>query len=76
VPGQAFTLQQPNFFRTDLRIYLKKEKPGRNGMWILDVQNLTNQENLAFNYFDRAQGVVVAQNQLGIIPILSYRISY
>jgi len=74
--GAAFSISQAGFFRTDLRIYLKKAKPGRNGMWALDIQNLSNQENLAFRYFDTAQGQVVNQYQLGIIPILSYRISY
>lgn len=73
VPGQAFDLQQDGFFRADLRIYLRKNKPGRSSMLILDIQNATNQENPAFRYFDSYTGTVVQKNQLGIIPILSYR---
>lgn len=73
VPGQAFSLQQDGFFRTDLRVYLRKNKPGRSSMLILDIQNATNQENAAFRYFDTLQSTVVQKNQLGIIPILSYR---
>lgn len=73
LPGQAFTIQQDGFFRTDLRVYLRKNKPGRSSMLILDIQNATNQENPAFRYFDSYTGTVVQRNQLGIIPILSYR---
>lgn len=76
VQGQAFSLQQPAYFRTDLRIYLRKNKPNRSSMWALDIQNASNQENAAFRYFDTLQGQVVQRNQLGIIPILSYRVSY
>lgn len=76
VEGQAFSLQQDAYFRTDLRIYLRKNRPGRSSMWSLDIQNATNQENAAFRYFDTLQGQVVQRNQLGIIPILSYRVSY
>jgi len=71
--GQAFTIQQNAYFRTDLRVYLRKNKPGKSGMLILDIQNATNQENAAFSYFDTYTGSVVQRNQLGIIPILSYR---
>lgn len=71
--GQAFTIQQNAYFRTDLRVYLRKNKPGKSSMLILDIQNATNQENAAFSYFDTYTGSVVQRNQLGIIPILSYR---
>lgn len=73
VPGQAFSLQQDGYFRTDVRVYLRKNKPGRSSMLILDIQNATNQENAAFLYYDTLKGTVVQKNQLGIIPILSYR---
>lgn len=76
VQGQAFSLQQDAYFRTDLRIYLRKNRPNRSSMWALDIQNASNQENAAFRYFDTLQGQVVQRNQLGIIPILSYRVSY
>ena len=76
VEGQAFSLQQDAYFRTDLRVYLRKNRPGRSSMWALDIQNASNQENAAFRYFDTLQGQVVQRNQLGIIPILSYRVSY
>lgn len=74
--NEAFTIKQPDYFRTDLRVYLKFNREKYIASWSLDIQNLTNKENVAFSYFDREQGVIVEKNQLGIIPILNYRIEF
>ncbi len=73
---QIFAQQYPDFFRTDLKIYFQKKKKNRNSEWSLDIQNLTNRTNLAFISLDRNQQKLVEQNQLGLIPILSYKIDF
>ena len=45
-------------------------------MLALDIQNLTNAENAAFSYYDVQKGELVVKNQLGLIPILSYRVTF
>lgn len=72
----GYTEQLPTFFRTDLRVYLKKSKEKYSSTLALDIQNLTNQENIAFNYYDILLGEVQQQNQLSLIPILTYRIEF
>lgn len=72
----AFSLQQKDYFRTDLRFYYKTSKANSNNTWSLDIQNATNQENVAFSYFDALLGEVIVKNQLTLIPILSYRTSF
>ncbi len=72
----AFTEQQKDYFRTDLRIYYKTSKGTSSNTWSLDIQNLTNRKNIAFSYFDPLLGEVIVKNQLTIIPILSYRVSF
>ncbi len=74
--GQSEWEQLPAYFRLDLRVYLKKDRKGHTGLWALDLQNVTNQQNVAFHYWDARQGKVVAKNQLGLIPNLSYRIEF
>jgi len=76
IESEAFTLQQQDYFKIDLRLYYKRNKPNRTVTWALDVQNLTNQENVAFNYFDTQKGEVVTKFQLGLIPILTYRVEF
>jgi hypothetical protein len=73
---EAFSIQQKDYFRIDLRIYYKKNKPKYTSTIALDIQNLTNNENTAFSYYDAQKGALVVKNQLGLIPILSYRITF
>jgi hypothetical protein len=60
----------------DLRVYLKRDRKGRTGMWALDLQNLTNRQNEAYVYYDQRKGEIVTKYQLGLIPNLSYRIEF
>lgn len=76
IEDQAFELVQDAFFRTDLRVYYKRSKAKSSSTWALDIQNLTNKENAAFSYYDTQQRALVQKFQLGIIPILSYRVSF
>ena len=72
----GFEISQNAFFRTDLRVYYKRSKARSSSTWALDIQNLTNKENAAFSYYDTYQNAIVTKYQLGIIPILSYRIEF
>ncbi|GJM35161.1 MAG: prevent-host-death protein [Saprospiraceae bacterium] len=71
-----FSIQQDAFFRLDLRIYYTRNKPKHSSTLSLDIQNTTNAENMAYTYYDTFQKTLVQKNQLGIIPNLSYRISF
>ena len=71
--GYGYTTRLPDYVRADLRIYWRKSNPHHNRMLALDLQNVTNTQNLAFNYYDAFQRKIVPQYQLGIIPVLSYR---
>lgn len=73
---EAFSLRQADYFRIDFRIYFKRNKENFSSTLALDIQNLTNQENVAYSYYDQEQQAIVTQNQLGLIPVLSYRIEF
>ncbi|MCB0583822.1 MAG: hypothetical protein KDD06_00615, partial [Phaeodactylibacter sp.] len=73
---KAFSVQQPAYFRTDLRVYRKWNRQKFNSTLALDIQNLANTQNVAFSYYDTQQMKVVEKYQLGIIPILTYRIEF
>ncbi|UTA69804.1 TonB-dependent receptor [Emticicia sp. 21SJ11W-3] len=71
--SKAFTIKQPDYFRPDLRVYLKKSKQKYARTLALDLQNVAGHQNIAYSYYDVYQKKVVKQYQLGLIPILSYR---
>lgn len=74
--GPAWSGQFAPFNRLDLRVYLKRERKGRTGMWALDLQNALNTRNAAYQYYDSRKREVVTKYQLGLIPNLSYRIEF
>ncbi|WP_341225956.1 TonB-dependent receptor [uncultured Arcticibacterium sp.] len=67
------TERLPDYFRPDIRVYLKKSKKKYNTMLSIDIQNVANYQNVAFDYYDVFQKKVVRKNQLGMIPMLNYR---
>ncbi|WP_339754127.1 TonB-dependent receptor [Algoriphagus aquimarinus] len=73
---QAFEEQNPNYFRTDLRFSLTKNKPKSTRTWSLDIQNATNRQNIYGSYFEVMSGEIKTSYQTPLIPILSYRVEF
>lgn len=71
-----FSIRLPAYFRPDLRIYLQRNRQGRNSMLSLDIQNVISRKNIAFNLYDPQQGRIIQRFQLGIIPVLGYRVEF
>ena len=71
-----FSNKLPDYFRIDVRLQFRKNKPGYTRTFAIDLQNLTNQQNEAYHYYDNLQGKIVTKYQLGIIPVLVYRIDF
>ncbi|SFB61016.1 TonB-dependent receptor [Algoriphagus aquimarinus] len=73
---QAFEEHNPNYFRTDLRFSLTKNKPKSTRTWSLDIQNATNRQNIYGSYFEPMSGEIKTSYQTPLIPILSYRVEF
>jgi hypothetical protein len=74
--ANPFSEKLNDYFRIDLRLSFRKNKPGYTRTFAIDIQNLTSQQNEAFQYYDNTQQKVVTKLQLGIIPVLVYRIDF
>jgi|GEM_PF-156706 len=73
----GFSLQQPDYFRFDLRVYWKRGFAGRrNSTFAMDFQNVTMQKNVAYHYYDPFTQQVETKYQLGLIPNLSWRLEF
>jgi hypothetical protein len=73
---EAYTLQNPPYFRTDLRISIKWNRSRRTNTLSLDIQNVTNRKNVYNEWFDKEKGKVVYNYQNGLIPIINYKIEF
>jgi hypothetical protein len=76
VSDEAFTIKMKDYARINLRLSWVKDKPDYTRTISVDIQNLTNRENIAYSYYDTEVQDIVVQNQLGIIPILAYRLEF
>ncbi|MCF8326019.1 MAG: TonB-dependent receptor [Leadbetterella sp.] len=68
--------KNPDYFRPDLRVYFKKSKDKFSRTISVDIQNFTGQKNLAYQYYDAFLEKITPKYQLGIIPMLNYRIEF
>jgi hypothetical protein len=75
-PVNPFTEKLHDYFRVDLRLSFRKNKPKYTRTFAIDIQNATNQQNESYHYYDFTQQKIVTKFQLGIIPVLVYRIDF
>ncbi len=73
---RAFEEQNPAYFRTDLRVSLKWNKPKSTSTLALDIQNTTNRKNIYGSYFEPMSGEIETAYQSPLIPLISYRIEF
>ena len=73
---KAYSLQNPAYFRTDLRLSIQWNKKYITSTLSLDIQNLTNRQNVYSQYYSKADKKVVTSYQLGLIPVLNYKIDF
>ena len=74
--SELYTIKVKDYFRPDVRIFWKRNKPNYTRTWSIDIQNLTNTENEAYSYYDTYQRQIVQQFQLGMVPVINYRVEF
>jgi hypothetical protein len=73
---QAYTQKNKDYYRIDVRFSLKRNYKKLTSTVALDIQNVTNRQNVGGTYFDVAKGSVKTWYQTPLIPILSYRLEF
>lgn len=68
--------QTDNYLRFDLRIQWVRYRKKYTRVLAIDLQNALNTQNEAYRYFDNFTGEEEVQHQLGLIPILTYRVEW
>jgi hypothetical protein len=72
----AYSLQNPAYFRTDIRASLKWNRKHFTSTLSLDIQNVSNRENVYSMFYDVKTERYVYTYQTGIIPVLNYKIEF
>lgn len=76
IDSEAWSLQFPTYFKMDARIGYKLNTKSVTQEWALDVINITNQKNILNQAWDPKLNDVVNEYQLGIFPMILYRIQF
>ncbi len=74
--GEYLSIQAKDFFRVDLQLSLRRERPKSTHVVELDIQNLTNTQSPAGLYYNIMEDKIDEWTSVGIIPNLSYRIEF
>ncbi len=72
----TYTEKLPDYFRTDIRLSYKRNRPRSTRTLSLDIQNVTNRQNVFGRYFDAESGTTRTSFQTGLLPVLSYRVAF
>ncbi|GAA4461453.1 carboxypeptidase-like regulatory domain-containing protein [Nemorincola caseinilytica] len=72
----AFSQKQPDYFRTDLRVSYRKEYRKSTLELAVDLQNLTNHQNILERYYDVKANKTVTVYQQSFFPIPTIRYTF
>jgi|WetSurSiteA1Bulk_404760.scaffolds.fasta_scaffold01614_2 hypothetical protein len=74
--SRAFEDRNPHYYRADLRISFKMNRPKYSQEWALDITNVTNHKNWFFEMYNPDTDQVEEIGQMGIVPVVLWRIRF
>jgi hypothetical protein len=73
---EGYTERLDDLFRIDVRFIFRRNLEKRTRTFSIDIQNLTNNQPVAFRVFDLAEQQIVERRRFGLTPLLSYRVEF
>lgn len=74
--SRRFETKLPDYFRMDVGISYKRNRPRAASVIAINVQNVLGYENVAYHYYGPITDKVLRGTQLGMFPNLSYKIEF
>lgn len=76
VENERYNIQTKDYFRIDASIYYRINRPKVSHIISLDVQNVTNQLNIAGQFYDPDTFTMKTYYQTGMLPIFNYKLEF
>jgi hypothetical protein len=73
---ESYSIQSPDYLRMDIGVSYRMNRPRAAYILSLDIQNLTNRENVYTQYYDPDTQDLVILYQFGLIPVLNFKIEF
>ena len=74
--NQRYAGQVKDYLRADVRISFRRERPKYSSTISLDIQNVTNRQNVFSQYYNSSTQDIVSSYQVGLVPVLNYRVEF
>lgn len=76
VNDQYYTQSGDMYYRFDIGFSYKKNRKHSTHTISFDIQNVTNHQNLFYEYYDNDESKVKKEYQMGFFPVINYRIEF
>jgi hypothetical protein len=74
--SNAYNSRYPNYFRLDFRFGFRQNKKNFSNEFAIDIQNITNHQNILRESFDDKKNIMEYDYQYGFFPMALYRITF
>ncbi|MDP6908370.1 MAG: TonB-dependent receptor [Flavobacteriales bacterium] len=76
IDSLAFTETYKNYFRPDLRIAYRQNKPKYSWTISLDLGNIVDYKNILRQYYDKGTNKLEFKYQMGFIPVIAFQVDF
>ncbi|MDR4988463.1 MAG: TonB-dependent receptor [Bacteroidales bacterium] len=73
---EAYEKKHPDYFRLNGRVTFRLNGRNINQEWALDLQNMTNRQNVFTENWNNSKQEVTTSYQMGFMPMMTYRIYF
>jgi len=74
--SMVYENRNKDYFRLDIRFSFKLNSPRVGHLFAIDIQNVTNRKNQFLESFDPGSGQVEQEYQIGILPLVLWRVYF
>ncbi len=73
---EAYIPQYQDYFRTDIKLTYRLNGKKISQEWVASIQNASNRKNIFQETYDVTTGAIKTEYQMGIFPMIQYRILF
>lgn len=74
--NEAYSLQNDTYIRWDFKLSYNRNGKRATQKWYIDLQNLTNRDNIYIRTLNPKEGTTGVINQIGFFPNINYMITF
>lgn len=76
IDSLAFSQKYKDYFRPDLRVAYRQDKPKYSWTISLDLGNIVDYKNILRQYYDKETNTLEYRYQMGFIPVLAFQVDF